>query len=202
MNQNTLCFIVLAIVFTGCLSTNQNQDFSVTSELLEADAESSRAMDIRDYSLYAPRHHNKSLNDYAKQMVMDFQFSPAFNQAIAVSSFVEFDDSLIKTNMLGNQLAEAFLIEMNQAGYAVADINASGAINVNTQGGFVFSRKQQSQFNNLCCALSGNLIYQSNGVRVNSKLFDIDTKRVIAASTLVIPYFVIEHLGQTQLRAN
>jgi TolB-like protein len=154
--------------------------------------------DIRDYSLFAPRYHNKSLNDYAQQMIMNLNINQDVNGPIAVTSFVEFDQTLTRTNILGNQLAEAFLIEMRQAGYTVKDVNILGEVDVNNYGSFSFSREEYFIDDNLCCVLSGYLIYQGNGVQVNGKLFNINTKKLIAASSLVIPYFVIEHLGQVQ----
>ncbi|MFT4938205.1 MAG: TolB-like protein [Paraglaciecola sp.] len=183
---------------TGCASFENHQQSSLTNQQLELKESPDVGTDIRDYSNFNPRTNHKKLNDYVQQMIIDFQLNGPFSNPIAITSFVEFDETLNKTNSLGNQLAEAFLIEMSQAGYPVADINASGKILINADGSFAFTRQQQKQFSKLCCALSGNLIYQSDGVRVNSKVFDIKTKRIFAASSLVIPYFVVEHLGQTQ----
>jgi TolB-like protein len=191
-------FLLTAFCLTGCAFFESEPQSSRTNSQLEFAAPDSQS-DIRDYSFFTPRNNHKKLNDYVQQMIMDFELVGPFSQPIAIASFVEFDETLTKTNSLGNQLAEAFLIEMSQAGYPVADINASGGIVRNADGSFAFTRQQQKQANNLCCALSGNLIYQSNGVRVNSKVFDIQTKRIYAASSIVIPYFVIEHLGQTSL---
>jgi TolB-like protein len=189
---------------TGCASFENEQQSSLTDRPLEDSRLELKEIpepqpDIRDYALFTPQNSRKNLNDYVQQMIMDFQLNGPFSHPIAIASFVEFDETLTKTNSLGNQLAEAFLIEMSQAGYPVADINASGQILINADGSFAFTRQQQKHFNNLCCALSGNIIYQSDGVRVNSRVFDIQTKRIFAASSLVIPYFVVEHLGQTQI---
>jgi TolB-like protein len=185
---------------TGCTFLDSNPQITLanTNHALELNKVSNPENDIRDYSLFTPRNSNISLNDYVEQMVMDFRFNGQLATPIAIASFVEFDETLTKTNSLGNQLSEAFLIKMTQAGYPVADINASNWIVLNTNGSFVFTRQQEDDFDNICCALSGNLIYQRNGVRVNSKVFNMQTKRVIAASSTVIPYFVVEHLGQAQ----
>jgi TolB-like protein len=183
---------------TGCTSTENTQKNTLNDRILEMRETTNSPNDIRDYSLFTPRNNHNSLNDYVEQMIMDFKFNSPFNTPIAIASFVEFDETLTKTNSLGNQLAEAFLIEMTQAGYPVTDINASRWIEMNARGSFVFTRQQEEGFDDICCVLSGNLIYQSDGVRVNSKVFDMQTKRVLAASSAVIPYFVVEHLGQTQ----
>lgn len=193
-------YILTLFCLTSCTSTVDSQRNSALAERLSElnEAADSPQSDIRDYSLFTPRNSQNNLNDYVEQMIMDFRFNAPFTTPIAVASFVEFDETLTKTNSLGNQIAEAFLIEMTQAGYPVADINTSGWIEMNANGGFVFTRQQEVGFEDICCALAGNLIYQSNGVLVNSKVFNIKTKRILAASSTVIPYFVIEHLGQTQ----
>jgi len=191
--------IITIFCLTGCTFMDNNPQSALSERIIKMN-KTSEPIDIRDYSLFNPRNNHNSLNDYVEQMIMDFQFNGPFDSPIAIASFVEFDETLTKTNSLGNQLAETFLIEMTQAGYPVTDINASGWIDINANGGFVFTRQQEDGFDDICCALSGNLIYQSNGVRVNSKVFDIQTKRILAASSAVIPYFLVEHLGQMQTR--
>ena len=199
MHRLFQAFLPTILCLTGCASIESTQKSILDKHLSDIREKTEAHNDIRDYSLFTPRINHNNLNDYVEQMIMDFQFNGPFSSPIAIASFVEFDETLTKTNSLGNQLAEAFLIEMTQAGYPVADINASGWIVMNANGGFVFTRQQEEGFDDICCALSGNLIYQSNGVLVNSKVFDIQTKRILAASSAVIPYFVIEHLGQTQI---
>ena len=192
------CIFIIVFCLTGCASAEKDQHSLLVNQQLELNEPADSQSDIRDYSLFTPQNNHKKLNDYVQQMIMDFELTGQFSNPIGIASFVEFDETLTKTNSLGNQLAEAFLIEMSRAGYPVADINASGRVQINADGNFAFTRHQQKQFNNLCCALSGNLIYQSNGVLVNSKVFDIQTKIIYAASSLIIPYFVIDHLGQAQ----
>jgi TolB-like protein len=198
MHRLLQSFFIALFCLTGCASIQNTPQSPLSKRILAISETPAPRSDIRDYSLFTPRNNHNNLNDYVEQMIMDFKFNSPFNTPIAIASFVEFDETLTKTNSLGNQLAEAFLIEMTQAGYPVADINASGWIVMNANGGFVFTRQQEEGFEDICCALSGNLIYQSNGVLVNSKVFDMQTKRVLAASSAVIPYFVVEHLGQSQ----
>jgi len=196
MKKYSLLTLIMltTIVVSACQSKQKSQTSSLTESLLEMSKTTDSKTEIRDYSLFEPRYHNKNLNDYVQQMIMNFNINPALTGPITVSSFVEFDRTLTKTNNLGNQLAETFLIEMWQAGYPMEDINILGGVAVNNNGNFAFSREEDFLYENLCCVLSGNLIYQRNGVQVNSKLFNINTKKLIAATSLVIPYFVIQHL--------
>jgi TolB-like protein len=150
---------------------------------------------IRDHQRFSVISHNKSLNDYAQQLLMELDTQQAIRQPVAVASFVEFDHSLKNTNSIGNQLAEAILVELGQLGYLTADINVDNKISMDERGNLVFSRQHKKRLNDYCCVVSGNLIYEQGGVRVNAKLIDLETRRILGASSLTIPYFVIEHLG-------
>lgn len=187
-----LMFSVFCIV--GCSSWAPSSDIVVVAtdnKNTEVKAQSN----VRDYSRFSAFRHDKSLNDYAQQLVMELNTQQAINKPVAVASFVDFDQSLRTTNSIGNQLAEAVLVELGQLGYPTADINADKNISMNARGNFVFSRAQKERMKDYCCVLSGNLIYEQSGVRVNAKLIDLDSRRILGASTLTIPYFVIDHLG-------
>ena len=190
MSMNCLFKSLFITIFclTGCSSMDNNPNSDLSERILEM-SKTAEPHDIRDYSLFNPSKNHNTLGDYVERMIMDFQFSAPFDTPIAIASFVDFDGTLRKTNSLGNQLAETFLIEMSQAGYAVADINASGWIDINANGGFVFTRQQDDGFDDICCALSGNLIYQTNGVRVYIKYLAINTHTVGIKSSAVVLIF-------------
>ncbi|GGD55520.1 FlgO family outer membrane protein [Lacimicrobium alkaliphilum] len=153
------------------------------------------------YNQYSPQKHFKALNDYAQQLVHKFQEQHLDynNESIAITSFVEFDDNLKTTNTLGNQFAEALLTEMSSLGYQVVDVKTDEHVQVTQGGDFIFSReiKRKEQY---CCIVAGTLIYEHSGVRVNGRVIDRHTQKVMSASSVVIPYFVIKHLGSAEYR--
>ena len=192
---------LLAILASGgCQHIESLTQQSSRPEVSESMPASEPAPLNRNYSVYSPYNHNKALNDYAEQIVMQLRTRGRFDKPIAVTSFVEFDESLANTNSLGNQLSEAVLIEMSAMGYPMADITAARKIRVNADGSFAFSRDAHDVADSLCCVVSGNLIYERRGVRVNTKLFELENKQVLASSSLLIPYFVAEQYGQVIAR--
>jgi TolB-like protein len=190
-------YSLVILCLNSCASNENENEMTLNKHLIKMQDSQNTQTEIRDYSLYSPRIHHKSLNDYAQQMLLDFELnSNAFYKPIAITSFVEFDNRLTSTNSLGNQFAEALAIEMVKEGYPIAELNSSGMVLINEEGNFILTRLTQVIADDeLCCALSGNMIYQTNGVRINSKLFDIKTQKIISATSLVIPYFVIENYG-------
>lgn len=170
-------------------------------EVMDDQADPHRQAEIRDYGQYLPAHHHKYIGDYVEQMLMQLQdqLRQPLTGAVAVASFVEFDHTLANTNALGNQIAEAALIEINRIGYPAVDINVADNITVARNGNFIFSRENSAQLDSYCCVLSGNLIYDQRGVIVNAKLVAVENKQLLGAASLTIPYFVVEHLGHVQL---
>lgn len=190
---NLLLLLATAMLISCASSTAPVSSVRTDSDLMiiQNDVNSS----IRDHQRFSVISHNKSLHDYAQQLLMELNTQQVIRQPVAVASFVEFDHSLKNTNSIGNQLAEAVLVELGQLGYLTADINVDNKISMDERGNLVFSRQHKKRLNDYCCVVSGNLIYEQGGVRVNAKLIDLETRRILGASTLTIPYFVIEHLG-------
>jgi TolB-like protein len=150
-------------------------------------------------SLFRPSFVHKSLADYAAQLSMELlKNSSGMKQddLIGVASFVRLDRSLQQTNVLGNQLSEYFISEIQQFGLAVVDFKAMDAIRVTERGDFVFSRNSFELAKNLQMdhMLSGTLIDKAKGVQINARIISIDNKRVVASASVLIPHFIADSL--------
>jgi TolB-like protein len=150
-------------------------------------------------SLFRPSFVHKSLADYAAQLSMELlKNSSGMKQddLIGVASFVRLDRSLQHTNVLGNQLSEYFISEIQQFGLAVVDFMAMDAIRVTERGDFVFSRNSFELAKNLQMdhMLSGTLIDKAKGVQINARIISIDNKRVVASASVLIPHFIADSL--------
>ncbi|NVK54233.1 MAG: hypothetical protein HWE26_01350 [Alteromonadaceae bacterium] len=199
--------VLLTLAMAGCQSSDQSADQSKTEDAVlsiltseQASPAANNTSPARDYSVYTPMHHNKVLSDYAEQIVMQLKLQGQFDKPIAVASYVEFDNNLKTTNGLGNQLAEAVLIEMSNMGYPMMDITTSNSILMNDSGSFAFNRDSSKFADDICCVLSGNLIYERRGVKVNTKLLELQSKRVLASNSQLIPYFIAEEFGRLRAR--
>jgi TolB-like protein len=146
---------------------------------------------------FRPRFSYKSIQDYAAQLSMDLMQSRSGLSAssrVGISSFVKLDSSLQNQTILGNQLAEYLIAEMQQQGLPVVDHKLMPALEVTARGDVTFSRDvmRLSRSRVMDHVLSGTLIEKANGVFVNARIISVDTNRVVATATVLIPSFVAQ----------
>lgn len=149
--------------------------------------------------LYKPDYTHKSLSDYAEQLAMELMNKGrqlSAHSLVGVTSFVRLDDTLNRSNVLGNQLSELFINEIQEYGISVVDFKVTGDISVRSDGDFVFSRDTYDLANNLAVdfVLSGTLIRNEKGVKVNARIISMNNRVVVSSATLFIPHFVVEAL--------
>lgn len=148
---------------------------------------------------------NKQLNDYVAQMAMQlvetFHLFPVESR-VAVASFVDLDSELNRTNIIGNQLAEAFIHQFQQFGINVVDFKTTRDIQVTSNGDFVFSRNhsQLDMLQQIDYVLSGTMVFTPRGIMVNARVINFRTKVVAASSQQLIPHFVVSSLYPSILR--
>lgn len=144
------------------------------------------------------RYSYKKLSHYVEQMAMQMVGNrpPELNTPIAVASFVHFDSTLARTNVLGNQLAETFIHELQEFGLPVVDYKVTGAIRITPRGDFAFSRDVAELANDQAIGyiLSGTIIQAEDGVVVNARIVGLSSKRVVASAKGNIPGFVLNKI--------
>ncbi len=151
------------------------------------------------YQYVTSLQSNKQLNDYVAQMAMQlvetFHHFPS-DARVAVASFVDLDSELNRTNIIGNQLAEAFIHQFQQFGISVVDFKTTRDIQVTPNGDFVFSRNhsQLDALQQIDFVLSGTMVFGPRGIMINARVINFRTKVVVASSQQLIPHFVISSL--------
>jgi len=150
---------------------------------------------FRRVEAFRPGFTYKSAQDYAAQLAMDLMHNRnglTADARIGVSSFVKLDRSLQTTTILGNQLAEYFIAEIQQQGLSVVDQKLMPALQVTPRGDIAFSRDVMQLANTQMMdhVLSGTLIEKPNGVFVNARIIAVHTNRVVSSATILIPSFV------------
>lgn len=146
---------------------------------------------------FNPFFTHKSVEDYAAQLAMDLvKNGRGLNTSISigVSSFVKLDRSLQNTTILGNQLAEYSISEMQQFGLTVIDYKLMPAIEVTRSGDLAFTRDVQKLAKQQIMdhVLSGTMIEKSTGTFVNARIISLQTNRVVSSASVLIPKFVSE----------
>lgn len=197
-----------ASLLMGCNANNTSQERAKVDNAqaiapsydlnqLIRQAQQNDEQQYQDSNQFTPLKHHKTLVNYVEQMALDLVDTMQSEQdiAIAVTSFVDLDASLNNSSQLGNQLSESFIHQLQQFGYGVVDFKTTDQILVNERGDFVFSRDIANLANKRIAShvLSGTLIYRSSGVEVNTRVIDVQSKRVIASSQKVLPYYVLKN---------
>ena len=174
---------------------NTNSQYELTQILQQAQLNDAEPLDSG--AQFIPYKHHKTLVNYVEQMSLDLADTMQTEQdvSIAVTSFVDLDASLNNSSQLGNQLSESFIHQLQKFGYGIVDFKTTDHIAMNARGDFVFSRdiEQLADKHIASHVLSGTLIYRSNGVEVNARIIDITSKRVVASSNKILPYYVLNN---------
>lgn len=150
-------------------------------------------------SLFTTDLHFNRLDEYTEQMAAELQKDVQgmqVDESIVVASFVNLDSSLQNTNVLGIQLAESFINELQQIGFPVSDHKLMGALDVNDKGDFAFSRDMSKSNNdvNIGYVLTGTMLKNSRGMFVNARLINFKTNAVAASTSKFLPNIVIGNL--------
>jgi TolB-like protein len=145
------------------------------------------------------------LNFHTHQMVGDFterlahglirnSHNMQWDGDIAIASFVNFDDTLKEANALGNLISENLLGDMQAYNLPVLDIHTKGWLEINNTGDYVFSRDSGDIiFNeNIKYVLSGIMVKVERGVKINGRIIDIKTQKIISTSSVLIPNYLLD----------
>ena len=148
---------------------------------------------------------HKSITDYAEQMAMQLVENLNFvNQSntIAVTSFVDLDDSLMNTSVLGNHLSDSLMGEMQRFGLSVLDHKAMDVLKVNSAGDFVLSRDHTALRNpiDVDYVLAGTMTHTNRGILFNARVIGMKSKVVVSSASVLIPNFIISSIYSSGYR--
>jgi TolB-like protein len=120
----------------------------------------------------------------------------AVNDLIGVTSFVRLDDSLRNSNVLGNQLSEYFISEIQQLGMPVTDFKVKNSVEVTRSGDLVFSRNANRLAREMSMnhVLTGTLIEKPNGTQINARIVALSDRRIVSTASLIVPSFISDSL--------
>lgn len=148
---------------------------------------------------FSPDITHKALNDYAASLamaLMDGSVQVNTEQLIGIASFVRFNRSLRETTILGNQLSEYLIAELQQYGLGVVDFKLANTLDVTAYGDLALSREGRriAKRMEMDHVLTGTLVEQPRGVSVNARIISIEKQRVVASASVFIPSFVVTSL--------
>ncbi len=145
------------------------------------------------------KYNHKALRQYVEQMALKMTDSMETTMVspIAVTSFVHLDSTLKRTNVLGNQIAESFVHELQAFGLPVVDFKTTGNVDVTPVGDFAFSRhyEELTPVQNIGYVLSGTMIERDGGYVVNARIVGVKSKVVLASARGYIPAFIVSDMN-------
>ncbi|MCW8092579.1 FlgO family outer membrane protein [Alteromonas sp. ASW11-130] len=155
---------------------------------------------------FQPRQTHKKVVDYASQLAMelvDRAMGLSTSELVGVTSFVRLNTSLSDTTILGNQLSEYLISELQAYGIGVIDFKVTDGIKVTPRGDIAMDRsgKRLVESVRLDHILTGTMIEDARGVRVNARIVAVKSKRVVASASIHIPAFVVTSLYAGQSSA-
>ncbi len=205
--------LTATLALTGCSITQNNEhnesintrsDYTVVTQSSQptpmyANQSVQQQSEYDTARQFTPLKHHKTLANYVEQMALGLvdtleAEAPDNNSInIAVTTIVDLDASLNKSNQLGNQLAETFIHQLQKFGYGVVDFKTMDNIDVSNRGDFVLSRdiEKLSESSMANYVLAGTLIYRPNGVAVNTRVINVHSKHIVASSRKLIPLYVL-----------
>ena len=176
------------------VTTNQGNDeqdssFSLDNSYVEGG-------NLNDWNQSQTGKHFKRVNEYAETLSMklfDNIHSGSLYGTVAVTSFVNFDESLNNTNALGNQLAEGMIHELKKYGLTMVDFKNTDFVRITAAGDFAFSRDANDITSNqqIDYVLSGTLVRNPRGVVVQARIVHLGSNRVHASAKEFIPNLVL-----------
>ncbi|SEA45522.1 FlgO family outer membrane protein [Alkalimonas amylolytica] len=139
----------------------------------------------------------KRLQHYVDQLAYQLAQSDAIQgQRIAISSFVELDESLSQTTPLGNQLAELLRTALPQHGIAVVEHKLTSQLWVGPQGDLALSRDTRLLARQLQmdAILTGTLISTERGMEVQARVVQLDAQTISSSASAFIPHLVLNQI--------
>ncbi len=151
---------------------------------------------------FFPSQTHKRLNDYASQLAMELMENAnglSHQDMVGIASFVRLNHSLGESTVLGNQLSEYLIAELQDFGLSIIDFKLAGGITVTPVGDFVLTRDGKSLAEQVAMdhVVTGTIIEHDRGVRVNARIIALENKQVVASANIYIPAFIVMDLNKT-----
>jgi len=146
-----------------------------------------------------PSSNNVMIGEYIEQISTDLlqnMVVPVDDASIGITPFVEYSTSLSSVNMLGTILAEEFIFELQRNGLVVVDYKVQDNIEVKGTGDFIFSRdKNKLTLTGVMeYVLVGTLMYNKQGIWINARIVNIESKKVVSSAKKLVPYFILDNI--------
>lgn len=197
VNTEPVCVTSTGMV-AKCKSNNQNKPRQMTSDVNVSSKNVAPLPSARPYrhSLENARS-SVMLGEYIEQLSMELISHLDRSKTVplvGVTSIVEVSNNLSTITPLSNVLTEEFITELQHKNIYVVDYKITNNITVSPYGEFVFYRNSVEELSEekINHVLAGTLSYTKQGIIVNARVVEFESKKVISSAKKLIPYFVFD----------
>ncbi|WP_448567988.1 FlgO family outer membrane protein [Thalassotalea ganghwensis] len=152
---------------------------------------SSQSTKQSDY--FSPSTNFQQLGEYTEQMVyviFDKLSVQSLEKTIAVPPFITWVPEMVVNGPLNVELAELFIADMQNIGLPVAEnVLTYADTSVNTD--FLNTIPYIQVNDDIGYVLKGTIRKNQQGITVYAKVIDVESKAVIAATSKLIPHYMI-----------
>lgn len=192
----------VCLTATGIVAKCKNKsEFTVTEKGNSTDFKIAKVKTnkhIRPY-LHSLENARSSvmLGEYIEQLSMDLISNLKSSSGVplvGVTSIVEVSSNLSTITPLSNVITEEFITELQHKNIYVVDYKITNSITVSPYGEFVFYRNSVEELSEdkINHVLAGTLTYTKQGIIVNARVVEFESKKVISSAKKLIPYFVFD----------
>lgn len=147
-------------------------------------------------NLFEPGTNFQTINEYTEQMVhVLFQKISQKNieKSIAVPPFISIPAIQNGNQELNVSVAEAFIVEMQNIGLPVAEFILTNS-SANENSDFLSYIEEIAGSQHFGYVLKGTMRERKHGIMVHAKIINVETKKVIASTSKVLPKYLADLL--------
>lgn len=141
----------------------------------------------------------KNINNYASGIMQDLLSNLQYvgpSTPVAVADFVMLDSDFNSSNLIGQQLSQAFIHEVHKLGVPVVDYKLTDYIRVSPQGDLALTKDFLELNADLPIKyiLTGTLLDDGDNTIVNARIVGVESKAVVASAQGVLPAAVTKNI--------
>lgn len=194
---------IVVLLLSGCVQAPANS-VRVSAEPPAQRSERIEQHTVFQHSAPQPLYRQQpitTVNEYSRNLVHELmQQHDALddNAMVAVTDLSYTDSALDQGSLFGHHFSEAMIYDLHRFGVPVLDYKATDYIRVTPDGDFVLSRNFEELKAELPIkyVITGTMTTHQQGLLINARLIQIDSKRVISAARTFVPNHIVRALLQ------
>jgi TolB-like protein len=197
----TTILFFAALLIAGCstseetvrLCADDEGDFHPCADIEMSEAKSQIEIDPTSPDFQSTRSF-QTLNEYTEQMVHQLSKKLSgheINKLIMVPPFVALSPFESSNDYLSVDIAEAFIVDMQCAGFPTAELIVAN-ISDDYEADYLTYLDESIDNSDVGYVVKGSMRKTVNGIMIYAKVIDLKSKKVIASTNKLLPLYLIQ----------